>query len=90
MALPGCAVLVFWIRRIDPKTVMVEQGSYFVPKGLGGMLYWAAVSPLHRLIFRGMLWAIASRTGKPVVRGPEPVGSTRFPVMAATTGEDAA
>lgn len=90
MALPGCAVLVFRIRRVDPETVMLEQGSYFVPKGLGGMLYWAAVSPLHRLIFRGMLLAIASRTGKPVVRGPEPVGGTRFPVMAATTGENAA
>ena len=73
MALPGCAALVFRIRRKNSNTVELEQKSYFVPKGLGGILYWAAVSPLHRLLFRGMLRGIASRTGKRVVLGPESV-----------------
>jgi hypothetical protein len=73
MALPGCAALVFRVRRKGPNTVELEQRSYFVPKGLGGILYWAVVSPLHRLLFRGMLRGIASRTGKPVILGPEPV-----------------
>jgi uncharacterized protein YbjT (DUF2867 family) len=73
MALPGCAALVFRIRRKGPNTVELTQRSYFVPKGLGGILYWAVVSPLHRLLFRGMLRGIAFRMGKPIVLGPEPV-----------------
>lgn len=77
MALPGCAVLAFRIRRLESGTVELTQESSFVPKGLGGILYWAAVFPLHRLVFRGMLRGIASRTGKPVVLGPESVRRTR-------------
>jgi hypothetical protein len=73
MTLPGCAALSFRIQREGQNTVELTQRSYFVPKGLGGILYWAVVSPLHRLIFRGMLREIASRTGKPVIQGPEPV-----------------
>ena len=79
MALPGCAVLSFRVRRTGPRTVELEQRSCFVPKGLGGILYWAAVSPLHRFVFQGMLRGIASRTGKPVVRGPEAVGHSPLP-----------
>ncbi|MGZ8428311.1 MAG: SDR family oxidoreductase [Candidatus Deferrimicrobiaceae bacterium] len=90
MALPGCAVLSFRIRGIGHRTVEIEQRSCFVPKGLGGILYWAAVSPVHRFIFQGMLRGIASRTGKPVVRGPEAVAHSSFPVGAASPGEDAA
>ncbi len=77
MSLPGCAVLAFRIRRLDRGTVELVQESYFVPKGLGGILYWAAVSPLHGFVFEGMLKAIAARTGKRVVRGPEVVDRGR-------------
>ncbi|HJX72977.1 MAG TPA: SDR family oxidoreductase [Candidatus Deferrimicrobiaceae bacterium] len=90
MALPGCAVLSFRIRKIGHRTVEIEQRSCFVPKGLGGILYWVAVSPVHRFVFQGMLRGIASRTGKPVVRGPEAVAHSSFPVGAASPGEDAA
>ncbi len=90
MALPGCAVLSFRVRRTGRKTVELEQGSYFVPSGLGGILYWTAVSPLHRFVFRGMLRGIITRTGKKVVRGPESVGYSRFPFPAAPTGKNAA
>jgi len=90
MTLPGCAVLAFRIRGIGHRTVEIEQRSCFVPKGLGGILYWAAVSPVHRFVFQGMLRGIASRTGKPVVRGPEAVAHSSFPVGAASPGEDAA
>lgn len=90
MAIPGCAVLSFRVRRTGPRTVELEQGSYFVPSGLGGILYWRVVSPLHRFIFRGMLRGIVARTGKPVVRGPELIGYSRFPFPATSAGEDAA
>ena len=90
MVLPGCAVLSFRIRGIGHRTVEIEQRSCFVPKGLGGILYWAAVSPVHRFVFQGMLRGIASRTGKPVVRGPETVEHSSFPMGATSPGEDAA
>jgi uncharacterized protein YbjT (DUF2867 family) len=90
MALPGCAVLSFRIRGIGHRTVEIEQRLSFVPKGLGGILYWVAVSPLHRFAFLGMLRGIASRTGKPVIRGPEAVKHSSFPAEAASPGEDAA
>jgi uncharacterized protein YbjT (DUF2867 family) len=90
MALPGCAVLSFRIRGIGHRTVEIEQRSCFVPKGLGGILYWVAVSSVHRFIFQGMLRGIASRTGKPIVRGPEAIKHSSFLVGASPPGEDAA
>jgi uncharacterized protein YbjT (DUF2867 family) len=90
MALPGCALLAFRIRGMGRRTVEIEQRSCFVPKGLMGILYWIVVSPLHRSVFQGMLRGIASRTGKPVVRGPEAVEHSAFPMGAASPGKDAA
>jgi hypothetical protein len=86
MAIPGCAVLSFRLRRTGERTVELEQGSYFVPSGLGGILYWTVVSPLHRIVFRGMLRGIVARTGRPVVRGPEPVEYSRYPFPVAPPG----
>jgi len=86
MAVPGCAVLSFRVRDTGARMVELEQGSYFVPSGLGGILYWAIVSPLHRFVFRGMLRGIVARTGKPVVRGPEPVEYSRYPFPVAPAG----
>lgn len=86
MAVPGCAVLSFRVRHTGGGTVELEQGSYFVPSGLVGILYWVIASPLHRFIFRGMLRGIVSRTGKPVVRGPEPVEYSRYPFPVAPAG----
>lgn len=89
MAIPGCAILMFRVRRTGPRTVEVEQESYFVPRGLGGILYWTAVSPLHRFLFRGMIRGIAAQTGKPVVRGPEPAGISRSPARSASARKGA-
>lgn len=89
MAIPGCAILMFRVRRTGPRTVEVEQESYFVPRGLGGILYWTAVSPLHRFLFRGMIRGIAAQTGKPVVRGPEPAAISRSPARSASARKGA-
>ncbi|MCC8193324.1 MAG: SDR family oxidoreductase [Deltaproteobacteria bacterium] len=42
----------------------------FRPRGLLGVFYWYAVSPLHRFVFVAMLKAIAERIRRPVLRGP--------------------
>ena len=58
MKLPGRAWLEFEvIPRGDHATI--RQTAMFDPVGLGGLLYWYLLYPIHRLIFDGMLGAIA-------------------------------
>jgi uncharacterized protein YbjT (DUF2867 family) len=64
MKLPGEAELEFTIRpdlpsggRSDAGTRLV-QIARFRPRGLGGLIYWYAVVPLHWMAFRGMLAGI--------------------------------
>lgn len=61
MKLPGRATLDFRIRRIDEHTTELVQIAKFIPRGLGGILYWQAASPFHRFIFPGLFNAIISR-----------------------------
>jgi hypothetical protein len=39
---------------VDGKTHVVQE-AIFSPRGLGGQLYWAVVSPFHSFIFPTML-----------------------------------
>jgi len=36
----------------------IRQTAIFDPVGLGGLAYWYALYPVHRLIFTGMLRGI--------------------------------
>jgi uncharacterized protein YbjT (DUF2867 family) len=74
---PGEAVLSFRLRDNGDGTTELVQMAQFMPRGLGGMAYWAVVAPFHKFIFPGLIREIARRTGKPVVAGPE-----RVPVPA--------
>ncbi len=71
MKLPGDGVLAFRLRETDPGTTQLTQTAQFLPRGLGGMAYWAFVDPFHRLVFPGLILGIARRTGKPIVSGPD-------------------
>jgi uncharacterized protein YbjT (DUF2867 family) len=73
MKLPGDGVLSFRLRETDPGTTQLTQTAQFLPRGLGGMAYWALVEPIHRMVFPGLVLGIARRTGRPVVSGPEQV-----------------
>jgi uncharacterized protein YbjT (DUF2867 family) len=73
MKLPGDGVLSFRLRETDPGTTQLTQTAQFLPRGLGGMAYWALVDPIHRMVFPGLVLGIARRTGRPVVSGPEQV-----------------
>ena len=59
MKLPGKAMLEFTIERLSDTKVRLIQTARFLPSGLTGMLYWWLVTPLHNLIFGGMLRGIA-------------------------------
>lgn len=71
MKVPGEALLEFKIDSIDPNHTELQMLSRFLPKGLGGMLYWYIFYPFHEWIFFGMLKGIAKAIQKPVLSGPE-------------------
>lgn len=59
MRLPGRAWLEF---RAEPhgSSTVITQRALFEPRGLPGMLYWYLLSPVHALMFRGMLRRIGA------------------------------
>ena len=75
MKLPGRAWLQFEVAPESDGTRII-QTSFFEPKGLAGTLYWRAVALPHRLLFSGMLDALAeriearARRGKPAEKTP--------------------
>ena len=58
MKLPGRAWLEFEVAA-DGSGSVIQQTAVFDPIGLGGLLYWYSVYPLHQYIFAGMLRGIA-------------------------------
>jgi len=59
MRVPGRAWLDF---RVEPdgSSTVIRQIAQFEPRGLTGLLYWYLLSPIHELMFRGMLRRIAA------------------------------
>lgn len=55
MILPGKAWLEFRIEKLPNGESKIIQEASYSPRGLGGQLYWFAVSPLHFLVFPTML-----------------------------------
>jgi hypothetical protein len=60
MRVPGRAWLQFEVEG-DVHSSTIRQTAIFDPVGLSGLAYWYGLRPLHNLVFRGMLAAIAKR-----------------------------
>lgn len=58
MKLPGRAWLQFDVEPA-PEGSVIRQTAIFDPAGLAGLAYWYALYPIHKWIFRGMLYEIA-------------------------------
>ncbi len=71
MKVPGEALLEFKIDSMGEQSTELQMLSRFLPKGLGGILYWYTLYPFHEKIFFGMLKGIAKAIEKPIVSGPE-------------------
>jgi uncharacterized protein YbjT (DUF2867 family) len=65
MRLPGEAWLEFEVAPEGGGRTSIRQTAVFEPQGLPGLAYWYALLPLHALVFRGMLRAIASQATPP-------------------------
>ena len=58
MKLPGRAWLEFEVTGEGQHSTL-RQTAVFDPRGLGGLLYWYGIYPVHRLVFWGMLRNLA-------------------------------
>ena len=63
MILPGKAWLEFEVSSTQGRTHVVQQ-AIFQPRGLGGQMYWYAVSPFHVFVFPVMLKNILKEAEK--------------------------
>jgi uncharacterized protein YbjT (DUF2867 family) len=61
MRVPGRAWLEYEVTGTTAGSCLV-QTAFFEPKGLPGLVYWYALYPVHGLIFRGMIRALAARS----------------------------
>lgn len=61
MRLPGRAWLQFEVDG-DERRSLIRQTAIYDPVGLAGLVYSYALLPLHELVFRGMLAAIARQS----------------------------
>ncbi len=59
MKLPGRAWLQFRVSEADDGKTLLEQTAALLPKGLGGLLYWYRLYPVHAQIFDGLAREIA-------------------------------
>ncbi len=58
MKLPGRAWLEFEVVPLEHGST-IRQTAIFDPRGLGGLLYWYGIYPLHQFVFAGMLRNLA-------------------------------
>lgn len=63
MKVPGTAWLAFEARPADAggNRSLLVQSNLFAPRGLWGVLSWLLLIPVHRVIFAGLLGALARR-----------------------------
>ena len=61
---PGLGWMEWHIRPRPEGGVVLNQIAYFAPKGVPGFLYWYLLLPFHRLVFAGLIRAVARRAGK--------------------------
>ncbi len=80
MRLPGEAWLEFTVECAPSGGRVLRQSAVFRPRGLLGRAYWYAVTPLHAVVFGGLLRSIAtperatSMTGNDSRRAHDPLG----------------
>lgn len=62
---PGDGWVEWRVEAQTPETSLLTQTAFFAPRGLPGFLYWFALGPMHRVVFRGTIEAIrrSSETG---------------------------
>ncbi|MCY3412848.1 MAG: DUF2867 domain-containing protein [Candidatus Heimdallarchaeota archaeon] len=74
---PGYSLLKFTIKDLPNNKIKLIQEGVFIPRGLGGIIYWKFMDPLHNSVFDGMLKGIARKAKARIVYGPKLIRSAR-------------
>jgi uncharacterized protein YbjT (DUF2867 family) len=61
---PGLGWMEWRIHPQPEGDVFLSQIAYFAPKGAIGFLYWYLLLPVHRLVFAGLIKALARRAAE--------------------------
>lgn len=61
MKTPGDAWLKFEVQERPDGSSRLIQTAFFAPRGLGGLLYWYGLLPIHAVIFSGLVDALSRR-----------------------------
>lgn len=92
MKLPGEALLDFSLEKTMVGDTVLTMTARFLPRGLGGILYWWAVYPLHSVVFKGMAKSLAEKSGSRILEGPElvsgPAPRCAIPGASQEKGDD--
>ncbi len=51
-----------WRVETEDGVTRLSQTGFFAPRGFWGFAYWILLSPVHRLVFRGLIRAIVRRS----------------------------
>ena len=71
MKTPGEALFDIQIQPLADNVTELQLLSRFLPKGLGGILYWYILYPIHQKVFRDMLKSIAKTIDRSILSEPE-------------------
>lgn len=82
MKLPGKAMLELKIDDLGEGRVQLTQTAKFLPSGLLGLMYWWAVTPLHNIVFGGMLRGIAKASSCQIEQEPRKHRVSDLPELA--------
>jgi len=58
---PGDGWMEWRVESIDD-VIRLSQTGYFAPRGLPGFIYWFVLGPVHKLVFAGLVKAIARKS----------------------------
>lgn len=61
MRVPGCAWLQYDVEETPTGSTLI-QTAFFEPRGIAGFAYWYVLLPVHSVIFRRMVVALAARS----------------------------
>lgn len=68
MKLPGRGWLQFEVKPCQDKKSELTQTAYFAPNGVFGLIYWYGIFPIHRLVFKKTIEAIAEEASGTMIK----------------------
>jgi uncharacterized protein YbjT (DUF2867 family)/uncharacterized protein YndB with AHSA1/START domain len=83
MRAPGAGILEFELEPLADGSTRLTETAYWHPQGVWGLIYWYALAPMHRFIFKRMTRAIVDRATVDATGAAGPTSRPTAPVRAS-------